>query len=65
MERTKKITLRGLEDKKECPVLLGLAENDLFFKGEHEKVEEAFGRRATLLRLGNEDGRESIVIWER
>lgn len=49
------MTLKGLEDKIRCPVWDGLAEDDQFFQGQPEKVKEALGDKATLVKLTEED----------
>lgn len=56
MNRTKDMKLRGLKKNLECPILVGLAEEDLFFKGQPEQVMEEFGEKATLMKLSNKDG---------
>lgn len=55
LEKTKKMTLRGLEGRVECLMWVGLAQDDLFFKGQPEKVKEAFGEKVTLATLTAED----------
>lgn len=55
INRTKKMTLKGLEEKIKCPIWVRLAEEDLFFKGQPEKVKEALGEKATLVTLTMED----------
>jgi pimeloyl-ACP methyl ester carboxylesterase len=56
MNRTKEMNLRGLKENLQCPILVGLAENDLFFKGQPEQVMEEFGEKATLMKLSSKDG---------
>jgi pimeloyl-ACP methyl ester carboxylesterase len=59
VEAAKKMTLKGLGDRIQCPVWVGEAEEDIFFKGQPEKVKEELGEKATLVRLGREDAAES------
>ncbi|SMR46683.1 unnamed protein product [Zymoseptoria tritici ST99CH_1A5] len=44
--------LTGVAGNIQMPALIGLAEDDLFFKGQPEKVAEAIGFRATLVYFG-------------
>ncbi|KAI3321875.1 alpha/beta-hydrolase [Xylariaceae sp. AK1471] len=55
LEKVKNFTLRGLEDKIECPVFVGSPEHDMFFKGQPEKMKEVLGDKATLVTLTDED----------
>ncbi|KAE8449407.1 hypothetical protein EG329_008308 [Mollisiaceae sp. DMI_Dod_QoI] len=55
MERTSKMTLKGLESKIQCPVWIGCAKDDIFFRGQPERVKEALGDNATLATLTAED----------
>jgi hypothetical protein len=43
-----------LEDKIEAPTFVGLAKNDIFFKGQQEKVAKAIGSNAGLVEFGDE-----------
>ncbi|KUJ18661.1 alpha/beta-hydrolase [Mollisia scopiformis] len=56
LERTKKMTLKGIESKVQCPIWVGLAKDDIFFGGQPEKMKEVFGDQATLTELTAEDG---------
>ncbi|KAH8649981.1 Alpha/Beta hydrolase protein [Xylariales sp. PMI_506] len=51
-----KMTLKHVIHQVKCPVWVGDAEIDIFFKGQPEKVKEALGEQATLCELTNEDG---------
>ncbi|KAJ5183722.1 hypothetical protein N7492_001338 [Penicillium capsulatum] len=55
LQRTKKMTLKGLADKVKCPVWLGNAEHDEFFKGQPEQAKEALGDKGKLVTLTMED----------
>lgn len=55
LARTKLMTLEGITDKVQCPVWVGLAQEDIFFGGQPEKVKEALGEKATLATLTQED----------
>lgn len=55
LARANRMTLAGLEDKIACPVWVGLAEDDIFFKGQPEKVKAALGDKAALVRLTEAD----------
>ncbi|KAF2237142.1 alpha/beta-hydrolase [Viridothelium virens] len=56
MAKVKNFTLLGLEDKIQCPVLEGHAENDLFFAGQPELLAEALSKKATMIKLTDADG---------
>ncbi|KAI1610107.1 Alpha/Beta hydrolase protein [Exophiala viscosa] len=49
------MTLEGISDRIQCPVWVGEAGEDEFFRGQPEKVKDALGDRATLVKLGMED----------
>jgi pimeloyl-ACP methyl ester carboxylesterase len=53
--KVKKFTVRGLEDKIECPVFVGNPEHDMFFAGQPEKMKDVLGDKSTLVTLTNED----------
>ncbi|RDL37690.1 uncharacterized protein BP5553_05123 [Venustampulla echinocandica] len=55
IDKTSSMTLKGLESKVQCPILVGLAEEDMFFKGQPERVMEALGERAALMKLSAKD----------
>ncbi|CZR50316.1 related to hydrolases or acyltransferases (alpha/beta hydrolase superfamily) [Phialocephala subalpina] len=55
LDRTKLMTLEGVTDKIQCPVWVGLAQEDIFFGGQPEKVKGALGEKATLATLTQED----------
>lgn len=56
MEKTRSMTLRGIEDQIKCPVWVGCAAEDLFFKDQPELLRDALENRATYRRLTAEDG---------
>lgn len=56
MYGTKGMKLKGLRDKVRCPILVGHAEDDMFFRGQPEQVKEEFGEKATLMTLLSKDG---------
>ena len=51
LQKVKLMTLEGLADKIQCPVWIGCAEDDIFFKGQPEMVKEAIGDKGTLQRM--------------
>jgi pimeloyl-ACP methyl ester carboxylesterase len=53
---SRKMTLDGIAEGIKCPVWVGDAENDLFFKGQPERVRDALGGKATYVKLTMEDG---------
>ena len=50
-----RVTIRGLTDQIQCPVLVCNAENDQFFQGQPERLAEALGIRATHRELTEAD----------
>jgi hypothetical protein len=50
----KPMTLEGIADKIKMPTFVGCAKNDIFFKGQPEKVAAAIGSNATLFEFGDE-----------
>ncbi|OQE39096.1 hypothetical protein PENCOP_c007G02363 [Penicillium coprophilum] len=46
LEKAKKISLVGIEDKIQCPVFVACAADDHFFKGQPEAMRDALGDRA-------------------
>ena len=55
LDRTDLMTLEGIADGIKCPVWVGEAGDDEFFCGQPQKVKDALGDRATLVKLGMED----------
>ncbi len=55
LKGTRPMTLQGISDKIVCPVWVGSAADDQFFKGQPELVKQALGDRATLVELTAED----------
>ncbi|EXJ87165.1 hypothetical protein A1O3_04124 [Capronia epimyces CBS 606.96] len=53
--KMKGMTLKGIEDKVQCPVWVGEASEDQFTKGQPEQVRDALGDKATYVRLTAED----------
>ncbi|KAI9739568.1 MAG: hypothetical protein M1834_006286 [Cirrosporium novae-zelandiae] len=56
LEKAKMMTLDGIVDKIQCPVWVGDAAEDQFFKGQPQKVADAVGERATLVVFTAKDG---------
>ncbi|WDF83283.1 alpha/beta fold hydrolase [Lacticaseibacillus pabuli] len=56
--KTADFTLAGVADKIECPVLIGEAANDGFFKGQPGMLYDAINAPKTLMKFGPEDGAE-------
>ncbi|KAK3318859.1 Alpha/Beta hydrolase protein [Apodospora peruviana] len=57
MEKVKAMTLGGgVADRVQCPVWVGEAVKDEFFRGQPPLVKEALGDRATLVTLTEDDG---------
>ena len=56
--KTSDYTLAGIADRITCPVLVGEAANDGFFKGQPEKLYDALNAPKTLMKFGPEDGAE-------
>lgn len=52
----KKYTMKGLGAKVECPVFVGDADGDLFFKGQPQELAKELGDKATLVTFTAEDG---------
>lgn len=57
-KKTQDYTLNGVADKIECPVLVGEAANDGFFKGQPAMLYQALKSDKTLLKFDSEDGAE-------
>jgi pimeloyl-ACP methyl ester carboxylesterase len=55
LERTRTMSMRGLTDQIQCPVLVCDAEDDKFFRGQPEQLVDALGERATHRRLTSLD----------
>jgi dienelactone hydrolase len=51
LERTRTMSMRGLAEQIECPVLVCEAEDDRFFAGQPKQLVEALGARATYRKL--------------
>ena len=51
LERTRTMSLRGLAEQIECPILVCEAEHDRFFAGQPEQLVQALGARATYRKL--------------
>jgi pimeloyl-ACP methyl ester carboxylesterase len=51
LECTRSMSLRGLTDQIQCPVLVCDAEDDKFFRGQPDQLADALGARATHRRL--------------
>lgn len=49
-----KLTMKGIALQIKMPAFFGLAEEDMFFKGQPEQVAEAIGENATLFRFGKD-----------
>lgn len=58
MNRTRSMTLKGIANQIRCPVWVGEAEDDLFFKGQPAMVKDALGEKATLVTLTESDAAE-------
>lgn len=56
MEKTRPMTLKGIEDQIKCPVWVGCAADDMFFEDQPELLRDALGDRATYKRLTADDG---------
>ncbi|KAL2842899.1 alpha/beta-hydrolase [Aspergillus pseudoustus] len=54
-EMSKGFTLKDVASKVRCPVWVGEAEHDIFFKGQPQLVKEALGDLATLVRFTPEE----------
>ena len=55
IKMTELMTLQGVVDRVECPILVGEATDDIFFKGQPALAAAALGDRATHLVLTAED----------
>ncbi|KAF4634863.1 hypothetical protein G7Y89_g3240 [Cudoniella acicularis] len=55
LKKTELMTLKGVIDRVKCPVLVGEAVDDMFFKGQPAQVAKELGDRATHLVLTAED----------
>ena len=55
LERTRSMSMSGLAEQIQCPVLVCDAAEDKFFRGQPEQLVEALGKRATHRRLTSED----------
>lgn len=53
------MTLKGVSDKIQCPVLICDAENDEFFKGEPLKLKEALGERGIFVGFTTREAAEN------
>jgi pimeloyl-ACP methyl ester carboxylesterase len=56
LEKASLWTLVGVIDKIQCPVFVGDADEDIFFKGQPEKMRDALGKKATYVKFTAEDG---------
>ncbi len=54
--RAKRMTLKDIAGQITCPIWLGSAEDDQFFKGQPEMVKEGVGERGTYVKPTVEDG---------
>lgn len=55
----REMSLRGISDQIKCPVLIGDAEDDKFFKGQPLKLQEALGERGTMVAFTRKEAAES------
>ncbi len=55
LERTRSMSMRGLVDKVQCPVLVCDASEDKFFRGQPQQLADALGGRATHREFTSED----------
>jgi pimeloyl-ACP methyl ester carboxylesterase len=55
LERTRTMSMRGLTEQIQCPVLVCEAEDDQFFAGQPTQLAEVLGERATYRRLTSAD----------
>ncbi len=49
------MSIKGITDQIQCPVWLGEAADDMFFKGQPQQVAKALGDRGTYFVLTEED----------
>ncbi|KAJ4244180.1 hypothetical protein NW762_014561 [Fusarium torreyae] len=56
MDKTRSFSLKDVVSSVKCPVWVGDAAEDIFFKGQPELVRDALGQLATYQRLTAEDG---------
>ena len=56
MKKAEYFTLKDVIDKVQCPVFVGDAEEDLFFKGQPEKIAAALGSKGHHRRFTTAEG---------
>lgn len=56
LERMARFSLVGVAEKIRCPVFVGDAADDMFFKGQPQVMAEVLGERATVVTFTGEDG---------
>lgn len=56
LTKAEEMTMEGIMDKVQVPVLIGWASNEQFFMGQPEKVAEALGDRGTLVKFYEDAG---------